>query len=116
MELGIVVVWRPMLLASLQATLLLGRPLQGNTLGHVGLDVFLHRCKESHLGSRASGFVVSHLSCWNQLAICRPLGIDIEAAIVLHHRITVGSGIEMQIFITHKANGNGGSIRLLHFH
>ena len=68
-----------MLLASLHAALLLGRPLQNNTLGHVGLDVFLHRCEESHLGCRTSGFVVSHLSCWNQLAICRPLGIDIEA-------------------------------------
>ena len=115
-ELGIVVVGCAVLLQGHGTAAVLGSLLLSHLLGELRGKVLLHALKERLFGSGTKGNIVGNLGCGHQLPVGSFLSIDIETFSILHDGVAVGSGVEMQVLIADKADGEHRAVGLLHLH
>ena len=116
LEVIVVILRFATLLASPGLTLLLGLLLLAGCLRHGWGEPLLHSAEELHLGSPTLVGIVGHLLRGHELAVGRLLRIDIEAPVVLHHRVAVVGRVEMQVLVADQANGDIRAVGLHHPH
>ena len=112
-ELRVVVLLYALLLQTGSTPVLLLLLLLSSVFFHLGCQILLDTLQKGLLFGGTYHCVVGHVTGRRETAVGQ-LGIDIVATLVFHYAVAVGSCLEVQILIAHKAQRDAAAIGLAH--